>query len=362
PLGNEAAVEHIIWEEIARIQRGEFTERELERARSLMLADHVFSLESHEQVMEALGYAQTVAGDWRRVFTDPDAIRAVTADQVAAAARRYLSREGAARVVIGPEGAGPAAALPALDPDSTEPQRFVLDNGHVFIVQNRPHSPLIAVETVARAGRLNEPPGKAGLAELTGRLVLKGTAELSEDDFYTRVEELGGRIGGGARADLTSVSLVSLPESFEELLPLYADMVQQLAFTPQELEEERERLRQELQGNLDSFLNVAAEAVYGAIYGDHPYGAGTEARLAALDGITAEDIEAFYDAYYAPNNLVTAVVGPVNPAQLQALLTKAFGSRPARPVPEPDPPAVTPPAGPVDVALEKDTQAGWLAV
>src|SRR5690606_31179403 len=241
PLGNEAAVEHIIWEEIARIQRGEFTERELERARSLMLADIVFSLESHEEVMEALGYAQTVAGDWRRVFTDPDAIRAVTADEVAAAARRYLSREGAVRVVIGPEASAAAAAPSALDPNSTEPQRFVLDNGHVFIVQNRPHATLVAVETVARAGQLDEPSGKAGLAALTSRLVQKGTAELSEEAFYTRVEELGGRIGGGAGADLTTVSLLSLPDSFEALLPLYADMVQQLAFTADDLEEEREQ-------------------------------------------------------------------------------------------------------------------------
>src|SRR5690606_30511052 len=149
-----------------------------------------------------------------------------------------------------------------------------------------------------------------GLAALTSRLVQKGTAELSEEAFYTRVEELGGRIGGGAGADLTTVSLLSLPDSFEALLPLYADMVQQLAFTADDLEEEREQLRQELQGSLDSFLNVALEAVHGALYGDHPYGAGTEARLAALDGITAEDVQAFYDTYYAPNNLVTAVVGP----------------------------------------------------
>src|SRR5690606_4290046 len=117
-----------------------------------------------------------------------------------------------------------ASTTPALDPDSTEPQRFVLDNGHVFIVQNRPHASAIAVETVARAGELNEPSGKAGLAALTMRLLTKGTAELSEEAFYARVEELGGRIGGAAGTDFSSVSLLSLPESFEELLPLYAGL------------------------------------------------------------------------------------------------------------------------------------------
>src|SRR5690606_37622610 len=104
-----------------------------------------------------------------------------------------------------------AAAVPAADDASQGPavERFVLDNGHVFILQRRPHAPLIAVETMAAAGRMNEPADKPGLAALTLRMLLKGTAALPEEEFLVRVEELGGRIGGQEEADFSRLSLMS---------------------------------------------------------------------------------------------------------------------------------------------------------
>lgn len=400
PPGNEAEVEAAIIREVERIAEGDFTPEELERARTMLLSQYVYGLESHQQLARALGSAQTVTGDWRRLFTFPDEIRAVEAEDVIEAARRYLRSDAYVRIIVGPEaaaaeaadagvtgveavepdGAAPevttpaelkeaspfeAAAVPAADDASQGPavERFVLDNGHVFILQRRPHAPLIAVETMAAAGRMNEPADKPGLAALTLRMLLKGTAALPEEEFLVRVEELGGRIGGQAEADFSRLSLMSLPETFPQLLSLYADALQHPAFPGDIFEREREQLRRELRGELDDSFTRAFEGFRAALYGDHPYGTTTEQRLEALDRITLEDVRRFYRDHYAPNHLVTAVVGPIDLEATKALLAETFGGR--EPGPQHDLAellAGREPGQRVDRALDGAREAGWLVV
>lgn len=399
PPGNERQVEAAILHEVQRIAEGDFTPEELERARTLLLSQYVFGLESHQQVARALGSTQTVTGDWRRVFTFPDEIRAVGAEDVIEAARRYLGADDYVRVIIGPEAADaeaaqaemnglaamgreearPAEAASEADPleiagadraasadaDDLGPavERFVLDNGHVFILQRRPHAPLIAVETMAAAGRMNEPADKPGLSVLTLRMLLKGTSTLPEEEFLVRVEELGGRIGGQAEADFSRLSLMSLPETFPELLSLYADALQNPAFPADIFEREREQLRRELRGEFDDSFNRAFEGFRAALYGDHPYGTTTEQRLEALDTMTLEDARSFHRTHFAPNHLVTAVVGPIDLEATKALLVETFAGREPGPQHDLDDLlASREPGGRVDRALDGAREAGWLVV
>jgi predicted Zn-dependent peptidase len=71
-----------------------------------------------------------------------------------------------------------------------------------------------------------------------------------------------------------------------------------------------------------------ADRAYAAIlYGDsHPYGrplAGVETTVAAL---TRDDVQAFYQTYYRPNNAFVMVVGDVRVADIERRFTALFGS------------------------------------
>ncbi len=100
---NLVEVEAQIWQEIQRVREAGVTAAELERARTAEEARREFRAETAEGRAVALGHAVTV---WR--LEEEQAylhrLRAVTREQVHAAARRYLDLAQFARVVFRPEG------------------------------------------------------------------------------------------------------------------------------------------------------------------------------------------------------------------------------------------------------------------
>src|SRR5207247_10641711 len=74
----------------------------------------------------------------------------------------------ASAAIGAPAGAPPGA--PAV-------HREVLPNGIVLLVAERPAIPIVAVRVYMLAGAVQEPPEQAGLANLTGALLARGTAK-----------------------------------------------------------------------------------------------------------------------------------------------------------------------------------------
>jgi zinc protease len=90
-----------VWRELAKVRDEEVKADELDRARTAEEARREFQTETAEGRAYVLGQAETI---WRleeeRAYLDR--IKAVTAEQVRAAARRYLDPERVARVVFVP--------------------------------------------------------------------------------------------------------------------------------------------------------------------------------------------------------------------------------------------------------------------
>ena len=82
----EAAVD----EEIQRAQSESPTERDLTKVRNEIEMSTVRSLTNNGGLASHLGEAWGLAGDWRFAFEEPKRIQAVTAEEVIAAAKRYL--------------------------------------------------------------------------------------------------------------------------------------------------------------------------------------------------------------------------------------------------------------------------------
>jgi predicted Zn-dependent peptidase len=63
----------------------------------------------------------------------------------------------------------------------------------------------------------------------------------------------------------------------------------------------------------------------------HPYGSLGIGSMSDLESFTATDAEQFYRTYYAPSNVVTALVGYLDTEKVIPLLEKYFGRIPSRP-------------------------------
>ena len=94
------------------------------------------------------------------------------------------------------------------------------------------------------------------------------------------------------------------------------------------IEERRLRTESQPTGRLiERFIAAAFTA--------HPYGNAPIGYRSDLERYTMSDSLAFFEKYYGPSNLVTAIVGGIKAKEIIPVIDKYFGRIPARPKPEP---------------------------
>lgn len=78
-------------EQVRQLQSKPVDTETLERAKNLLLADHLYQLDSMFYQAMQIGMMETIGVDWHILQAYPDKIRAVTAASVQAIARKYLT-------------------------------------------------------------------------------------------------------------------------------------------------------------------------------------------------------------------------------------------------------------------------------
>lgn len=222
-------------------------------------------------------------------------------------------------------------------------RRVVLENGLVLLVAERPGLPMVSGEVFVQAGQLQEPPGKPGLANLTARLLTRGTTDRSALELSEAIEFVGGSLESAGERDTARVSMVVLKRDLALGIDLIADVLQHPAFAPEELRREVMELQGAIQRKQEDPGTVAYERFLATVFGPHAYGRPTEGNIAALAGMTRTDVVQFHQGHYLPNNTIIALSGDVTLAEVQQLVSEKLGGWRARPVtPAAVPPAPTP--------------------
>ena len=221
-------LETALLEEVERVTAAPITAEELARAQRRAEADFVFQTNSVTAQARQLGYWAMI-GDWRYLTTYLDRIRALTAAEIQAVARRTFSvdtrtvghfvpvdgggpappppREASARVDRPQRGDRPIP-LPrpsAAKAPSRQVSRFALPNGISVIVQESRATPTFALRASLAAGALVEPSSKDGVAGLTASMLSRGTERRSALEFATALEDVGASLGAGADSLVTTV-------------------------------------------------------------------------------------------------------------------------------------------------------------
>ena len=104
PDSDVKKVEEAVYAELARIARDGLTERELQKAKNNLRADHLRELATNNGRAHALGTYESLMGDWRAGLTLPAGYAAVTQEQVKAAAAKYFAPNRRSVVTLIPEG------------------------------------------------------------------------------------------------------------------------------------------------------------------------------------------------------------------------------------------------------------------
>ena len=200
------------------------------------------------------------------------------------------------------------------------PVKFTLANGlKVFVVKNT-KLPKVTATLALDVDGFKE-GDKAGLADMSGQLLQRGTTTKSKAELDEAVEFLGGSLFTSSQ----SASVSSLKSNFPKLMELMAEVILRPALSSDELEKVRKQTISGIESSKDDpdaiSNNVMKKLVYGA---NHAFGEITTVKT--VNAIKVDDVKNFIKTYWIPNNAYLIFVGDIDPANAKLLAEKNFGT------------------------------------
>ncbi|HQV45588.1 MAG TPA: pitrilysin family protein, partial [Nitrospira sp.] len=206
------------------------------------------------------------------------------------------------------------------------PTRSVTSNGMTVLFLEQHFLPTVEIHALVKVGSAQDPPDKAGLANLTASLLDEGTLTRTSRQIAEQIDFVGGSLGAHAAEDFTTASARVLKKDADLGFTLLADMLQHPAFHKQEVERVRTQILGEIVSDDDDPGNVAMKAFHQLIFHGHPYSWPAHGTEETLNKITVADIQQFHAREYLPNQTILVIVGDLTQDQAAMLVQTHFGS------------------------------------
>lgn len=221
-------------------------------------------------------------------------------------------------------------------------KRFTLTNGLRVLIHEDDSTPMVAVNLCYYVGARDELPERTGFAHLFEHLMFGGTT--AAPNFDDPLQMAGGENNAFTNNDITNFYEMVPAENLEVALWLESDRMVNLVMSEKSLEVQRKIVVEEYK---ETCLNEPYGDVWhhlsGLAYKVHPYRWPTIGLVPEhVSEATLEEVSAFYDKFYSPNNAVLVIAGKVQTEEALKLVEKWFAHIPAGPTIErtlpPEPP------------------------
>ena len=297
------------------------------------------------------------AGDWRLSFIFRDRVENMTADKVNAAIQRYLIKtnrtvglfipdknpmrvaiehtEGVEELVTSYKGKEGLDAGEAFDV-SFENIQNTLKSGNLeqspieygFIRKNN-RGKTVNLSFAIRTGNLDQLMNKGLAARYTARMLNKGTKSKSRQDIEDKLSAIKSSINFGGSNGRVNANISTTEEHLMEALGLMSDMLKNPIFDANELEKLK---TQDLAGIEQSksdpqFLAIREMGLINQKYEKgHPlYNMTIDEEIQAINEVTQEALEAYYNDFYGISNNATLVsIGNIDEASLKDYFENEF--------------------------------------
>ncbi|MCX7094931.1 MAG: pitrilysin family protein [Methylobacter sp.] len=207
----------------------------------------------------------------------------------------------------------------------TKVSEHVLANGLKVLVKEDHRSPIAISQVWYKVGSSYEPGGITGISHMLEHMMFKGTDKHAAGEFSRIIAENGGEENAFTGTDYTAyfqtMEASRLAVSFE----LEADRMRNLHLLPDELKKELQVVTEERRMRTDDNPQAKMQEHFNAMaYSNSPYKNPVIGWPSDIENYKVEDLQAWYQRWYAPNNATLVVVGDVQPKAVFALAEQYF--------------------------------------
>lgn len=210
-----------------------------------------------------------------------------------------------------------------------EVETFTSDNGITFFLLEDRELPLIDLNVIIKTGGVLDPAAKEGLASITGTVIRSGgTEQYPSDSLNVLLENRAASMETGIGFSSGSASMNVLKEDFDELLPVFIDLLTKPAFPDDKIELAKTQRKSNIARRNDDTQSIGVREFQRLIYGkDTAYGRNVEYET--INNITREDIVNFHEDHFVSGNMMVGIVGDFDASEMRDKIEEAFNSIPS---------------------------------
>jgi predicted Zn-dependent peptidase len=357
--------------QIEVLKRELVSPRELERIKTLSYRDFLDRMRSNQGLARMIATVEVQVG-WRYLTTYLDRISRVTAEEIREAAGKYLKEDNKTTIFVVPGGtldrppdpyeevrsftgaAGKETPIPtdlANRSDYPTPEgwrhplsfqrtprqvtyaraeKATVEGADVFYLPDR-DLPLIDLCLLVKAGEVDVPESRQGLAQIFNDTLLKGgTERLNPQELALLLDERAMKLSVAVSQEDTTVRLSVMKDDWERGLEILQEILLRPRFDEEILRVEKERALTALKRQGESAQAVAMREAITWHFKGHPYGRDPLYALETLPALTQQDLLAFLRKHFSPANMVVALSGDIDREQAMDSLERLFRPFPKR--------------------------------
>ena len=203
-------------------------------------------------------------------------------------------------------------------------RKYKLDNGLTVLTHEAWDTPLATVNVLYNVGARDEDPSRTGFAHLFEHLMFGGTERVP--NFDAVVSGLGGDNNAFTNNDYTNYYTTVPAEGLQTALMLESDRMESLALNAKSLAVQQRVVTEEYN---QRYMNRPYGDVWLMLrplcYKVHPYRWATiGADIRHVSEATLEDVQAFHERYYRPDNAILCVAAPMKSEVMMELVCKEW--------------------------------------
>ena len=201
---------------------------------------------------------------------------------------------------------------------------YKLDNGQTVIIEQIKNNPIVTIDTWIKTGSINETEKNSGISHFLEHLFFKGTQTHPCGEFDKILESKGAITNAGTSKDFTHYYITIASNYFDLAMELHADMLLHPQIPRKEMEKERKVVIEEIAKSANVPETICYENLTKLLYTTHPYVRRVIGSQSVIENVTREEILDYYNTYYIPSNMVTLVVGDIEPQHALEMVKKHF--------------------------------------
>ena len=200
-----------------------------------------------------------------------------------------------------------------------------LQNGIRVVVKGMDGLLSVTMGILVGTGAAYETDQEDGISHFIEHMQFKGTTSRTAFEISDAFDALGAQVNAFTGKDLTCYYAKATSDHAGEAFALLADLFLNSTFPEEEMAREKGVVIEEINMDEDTPDDLCLDLLSRAAYGTENYGRNILGPVANVQGFTREDIFAYKNERYCPQNIVISFAGNISLDEAASLAERYFG-------------------------------------